>query len=293
MPLQQLVEYFNDRLERQHHASVRPFSLENGLVTGLFGTIRIKSTFTPLRLALKPASIVGHTAETSVTTQATQHLYSNEIDTLLANSACQPNEFESIINFDRLSRTVHMLNYLTLSHLQPLLFLDVDPRHILGIKQDHGAYFEEVILRCGLETNNVVITLTINSGYNRYHAEFIKGLNNYRQHGYRLALKVGRVGRKDQTVALIKNIAPDYVCVSAPDLDKHPYDFALKNLQYFKSMVAEIGGQSILQQIDQEASATLARVIGIDLVQGLHYEHPFGNGYLQGNHSAPLFQRVG
>jgi hypothetical protein len=52
-----------------------------------------------------------------------------------------------------------MLNYLVLAHLQGVLFLEVDPRHILGIKQDHGAYFEDVIRQCGLETKNVAIVL--------------------------------------------------------------------------------------------------------------------------------------
>ncbi len=147
MPLQHLVEYFNDRLGREHRSSFRPFILEDGKVSGLFGPIRIDSFFAPLRQTLKPTMIIGHTAQITVATNKTQHLYANEIENLLANNSVQATEFESIINFDRLCRTVHMLNYLTLAHLQGVLFLEVDPRHILGIKQDHGAYFEEVILR--------------------------------------------------------------------------------------------------------------------------------------------------
>ena len=37
MPLQHLVEYFNDRLGREHRSSFRPFILEEGKVSGLFG----------------------------------------------------------------------------------------------------------------------------------------------------------------------------------------------------------------------------------------------------------------
>jgi hypothetical protein len=43
MPLQDLVEYFNDRLGREHRSSFRPFILEEGKVKGLFGPIRIDS----------------------------------------------------------------------------------------------------------------------------------------------------------------------------------------------------------------------------------------------------------
>ena len=165
MPLQHLVEYFNDRLGREHRSSFRPFVLEESKVSGLFGPIRIDSSFTPLRQTLKPTVIHGHKAQISVAPNKTRHLYANEIETLLANNSMPATEFESIINFDRLCRTVHMLNYLTLSHLQGMLFLEVDPQHILGIKQDHGAYFVEVIARCGLETNNIVIVLDV---YNQY-----------------------------------------------------------------------------------------------------------------------------
>jgi hypothetical protein len=42
-----------------------------------------------------------------------------------------------------------MLNYLPMSHLGKTLFVEVDPRHILSVKKDHGAYFEEIIIKCG------------------------------------------------------------------------------------------------------------------------------------------------
>jgi hypothetical protein len=63
MPLQHLVEYFNDRLGREHRSSFRPFILEEGKVNGLFGPIRIDSFFAPLRQTLKPTVIVGHKAQ--------------------------------------------------------------------------------------------------------------------------------------------------------------------------------------------------------------------------------------
>lgn len=49
MPLQQLVEYFNDRLEQEHNDGVRPFVLENGAAHGLFGPIKVGSVLAPIR----------------------------------------------------------------------------------------------------------------------------------------------------------------------------------------------------------------------------------------------------
>jgi hypothetical protein len=272
MPLQDLVEYFNDRLGREHRSSFRPFVLKDGKVSGLFGPIRIDSSFAPLRQALKPTVIVGHTAQITVAPSKPQHLYANEIETLLANNSVPATDFESIINFDRLSRTVHMLNYLTLSHLQGALFLEVDPRHILGIKQDHGAYFEEVIAQCGLETKNVVIVLAVNSQYARYYQELINGLDNYRRRGYQIALKFDYLAQETEAFDLIARISPNYVSLSVRNMEDQVYDDALlAKLHQLKTLVASVGGQSILQQIDEKKSDLLARNAGFDLVEGGYY----------------------
>jgi len=272
MPLQDLVEYFNDRLGREHRSSFRPFILEEGKVSGLFGPIRIDSFFAPLRQTLKPTVIVGHTARITVAPNKTRHLYANEIETLLANNSVPATEFESIINFDRLSRTVHMLNYLTLSHLQGVLFLEVDPRHILGIKQDHGAYFQEVIAQCGLETKNIVIILAVNSQYARYYQELINGLDNYRRRGYQISLNFDCFAQESEAFDLIAKISPNYVSLSARNMEDQVHDDTfLEKLQQLKTRVASAGGQSILLQIDEKKSDLLARNTGFDLVEGGYY----------------------
>jgi hypothetical protein len=272
MPLQDLVEYFNDRLGQEHRSSFRPFILEESRVSGLFGPIRIDSFFAPLRQTLKPTVIVGHTAQITVAPNKTRHLYANEIETVLANNSVPASDFESIINFDRLSRTVHMLNYLTLAHLQNVLFLEVDPRHILGIKRDHGAYFEEVIAQCGLETKNVVIVLAVNSQYAHYYQELINGLDNYRRRGYQIALKFDYLAQESQAFDLIVKISPNYVSLSARNMEnQHHDDSLLAKLQQLKTRVATVGGQSILHQIDEKKSDLLARNTGFNLVEGGYY----------------------
>jgi hypothetical protein len=266
MPLQDLVDYFNDRFELEHRSTYRPFILEKGEVSGLFGPLRIDSIFSPLRQTLKPTTIVGHTAQITVATHKTPPLYSNEIENLRADNSAQATNFESIINFDRLSRTVHMLNYLSSSRLQGLLFLEVDPRHILGIKHDHGAYFEEVIAKCGLENKNIVITMTVFSQYGRYYQELINGLDNYRRRGYRIALKFDSMTQKSQS-DLIATLSPDYVSFSMRNIDSKTEETLLP----LKVRVASTGGLSILQQIDDKKSDRLARDIGFDLVGGSYY----------------------
>ena len=115
MPLQNLVDYFNDRFGQEHRSSFRPFMLKEGAISALFGPIRIGSVFSPIRHSLKSVEIIGHAAKLKVSTHEVQYLYSDEIENLLSNQTHQASDFESIINFDRLSRTVHMLNYLPLT----------------------------------------------------------------------------------------------------------------------------------------------------------------------------------
>jgi len=272
MPLQHLVEYFNDRFGREHRSSFRPFILESGRASGIFGPIQISGDFVPLRKALNPAAVVGHTAQIKVSVYESQHLYVNEVENLLANNPVQEIDFESIINFDRLCRTVHMLNYLPLAHLQRVLFLDVDSRHILGIKKDHGAYFEEVITQCGLETKNVVIVMTVNSQYARYYEELAGGLNNYRRRGYQIALKFEHLVQEGDAFELIEKISPDFVSLSARHFESVRDSAMLRKLHQLKLLVASIGGQSILQYVDQKKADLLARNTGFDLVQGIYYE---------------------
>lgn len=280
MPLQNLVDYFNDRFGQEHRSSFRPFLLEEGTISALFGPIKIGSVFSPIRQALKPTEIIGHAAKLKVSTHEVQHLYSDEIENLLTNQPHQTSDFESIINFDRLSRTVHMLNYLPLTHLQGSLFVDVDPRHILGIKQDHGAYFEEVIRQCGLETKNVVIVMAVNSHYARHYQELVTGLDNYRHRGYQIALKFDYVAQESQSFELIAKLSPNYISLSARHLDQVRDNALLEKLRDLGERVAAVGGQTILQQIDQKKSESLARNTGFDLVQGSYYERPSAPAFL-------------
>ncbi len=273
MPLQNLADYFNDRFGQEHRSSFRPFLLENEVISTLFGQIKISSLFLPIRHVKKPNEITGHAAKLMVSTHEVQYLYSDEIENLLSNHPHSDNNFESIIDFDRLSRTTHMLNYLPLAHLQGALFLEVDPRHILGIKKDHGAYFEEVINHCGLETKNIVITMAVSSPYAKHYPALIAGLINYRVRGYKIALKFDYVAQEEQSFNLITQLTPNFVSLSARSLDQLRDNALADKLRHLNARVEIAGGQSILSQIDQQSFALLAEDTGFNFVQGPYYEN--------------------
>lgn len=272
MPLQQLVEYFNDRLEREHNSQVRPFIIESDHVIGLFGSIRIGSRLSPIRETARGSHVVGYAAQLCV--GSNQVSPEGEIERLVSGAPPSPDGKESIINFDRLSRTVHMLNYLPRTHLDELLFLDVDPRHILGVKEDHGAYFEEVIVKCGLETSRVVIGLKINQDYTHFYPLLLKGLQNYQKRGYRLNLGLAYPADDKAVNDFISRAAPDFVGLSALDLDQARDNRKLENLQKIERLVTSLNGRTVLFDIEDKRNAALTRQAGFGLVQGRYFEQP-------------------
>ena len=129
-----------------------------------------------------------------------------------------------------------------------------------------------MIARCGLETHNIVIVLTVNSQYARYYQELINGLDNYRRRGYQLALKFDYLAQESDAFELIAKISPNYASLSARNMENQVHDDTLiAKLQQLKTRVALAGGQTILQQIDEKKSDLLARNTGFDLVEGGYY----------------------
>jgi EAL domain-containing protein (putative c-di-GMP-specific phosphodiesterase class I) len=271
MPLQQLVEYFNDRLEQEHNSQQRPFVLEDNRVYGIFGPIQVGSQTFPIRKALQPSLIAGYVAQLSVTANPCRHLTAHEAGfNLLDNEPSK--DTETIINFDRLTRTVHMLNYLPNSHLDDLLIMSVDPRHILGVKKDHGAYFEEIIIKCGLKTHNVAISLNISAEFALLYPSLVKGLHNYQKRGYKIALKFDYASLEKPSSQLISRVLPDFVTLSAEHLDTIRDNRLPEKLVQFTQFTASLDGRSIMLDIHEKRSAALARQMGFDLVQGFYFE---------------------
>ena len=272
MALIDLVEYFNDRFEREHKANYRPLILEDNRVSGLFGQLKVSSSFSPLRHITNVNNVSGHSVKIKVSANESPYLHNYELENLTLNANDTYIHFESIINFDRLARTVHMLNYLPFAKSDKVLFLEVDPRHILGIKKDHGAYFETIIEQCGLTTHNTVIVLAVTSSYVKYNEALIRGLSNYRQRGYQIALRFDHLISDNHAHELIAKLTPDYVSLSARQIETANTHNALKKLQALKHVIASTQGKGILRQIDRKKSEILARQSGFEFVEGSFFD---------------------
>lgn len=204
MPLEHLVDTFNHRFSE--------LGFENGAllfdgqtVFGQFGTLRFSSQFRPIRQRFPVWSIKGHEAQPSPFSVAQNASHSFETTS----------DWPQIISLDRLTRTVHMLNYLLLEPNETALFLEVHYQHVLGVKRDHGAFFEDIIRRCGLPLQRIVISLTLAPSLQNMSAILIDRLKNYRERGYGIAIRFDP--RSDSSFIehfrkhLLHRIAPDHL----------------------------------------------------------------------------------
>ena len=268
IPLQSLIDYFNDRYAQQYNVNYRPLSLKGGTVTGRFGPVQINSLFSPIRLTENDEAFIGHIAQINFfNNQPTIHS-----GHLLTNLVNQPDDLINIVNFDRLCRMVHLLNYLSVTVHDSKLFLDVDPRHILAIKFYHGLFFEEVLLKCGLRPENIVISMSLNSQYQQDFDQLVEGLNNYRRRGYLIALVCHKLTQNCISNDLLIKAMPHYLRIKAAKLAKSTQSEEANLIAELSLIKEQFGEQIVYQEVENAPQASVAKQCGIKYVQGGYYD---------------------
>lgn len=268
MPLEHLIDYFNQRFVEENGLDYSPLAFDGKKVEGRFGGASFTSRLQPVRLNSSPSFVIGHDATSLVAGAAGQGGDGARV--------LSADEVPNIVSLDRLSRTVHMLNYLPLAHDDGSLFVHVHPRHVLTVKRDHGAYFEEVIQRCGLPLRRVVITLSVSPVYDRQLILLLERLKSYRSRGYATAIKfddrVGDEFLERYCIEFLYRFTPDFVrfdCLfflkpSRPDDDRRR--------RALLSAIRRLDTQLLLEGVNGESDAQLARVLRADFVKGSYYE---------------------
>ncbi|MDD2769958.1 MAG: EAL domain-containing protein [Methylococcus sp.] len=270
MPLSDLVNCFNQKLREEQLLSENPLELRGNRVEGRFGDARLSTELHPIRLAHAPAVTVGYDASLKSTQTAASSDGAEQVYALAADGP-------PVVNLDRLCRTIHMLNFLPIAHDDGSLFLHVHPRHILGVKRNHGAYFEDIIFRCGLSPRRVVITVQVTSVYDRQFVRLLEGLKSYRNHGYGTAIKFDEHSEhaflERYCIEFLYRFAPDFVRLDAAffaHLNTRP-EWAKKN-RSLPSVMRGLDTQFLLEGVETAAEAALARIVDADLVKGGYYD---------------------
>jgi EAL domain-containing protein (putative c-di-GMP-specific phosphodiesterase class I) len=233
MPLQQLVNYFNQRFIEEQGLAGSPLRLRELRAEGRCEGLWFGSLLHPVYAYPEVSSLIAYDASLQVVeTTGPTGLLPDELTLARAGSTHDSlsalyrrddtgsTSERAVVDLDRLSRTVHLLNFLVFSHEVRSVFLHVHPLHILAVEKDHGAYFEEVILRCGLLPKRIVITLPVSRAYANQASILLSRLRNYRERGYATALKFEDDLEDASYLKFLNQFTPDFVRFERSILEK-------------------------------------------------------------------------
>ena len=220
MPLTELMNYFNDQLQTQSRTKSLPktgFYKADNVYWARFGSLILGSNFYPLH-SIKTERILGYEAELIVRASTGNRLNIDSIFNSLDSN-------EQIVHLDRLVRTLHSLNYLQQFDGQDyLLSLQVQPRHIVSVNDDHGKIFEIILSDCGLKPERVLLHTRLLDHATLNH--FKKALENYKNRGYQIGINIAQ----SRELSLLANleIHPDIIFIHASSVlvNKNTQDVA-------------------------------------------------------------------
>ncbi len=210
--LSDLVDYMNEHLDRLGQGVGEPhFSAQSARLV-VRGT-RVEADVGPFLLRVEthrvapvtaPGQATGYYSALRVSTQSGRELAADMLLRL------QPSDAAAVA-MDRLYRVLHMLNHLGCAREDRDLWVHTSLRHVLAVEGRHGAFFEDVLQRCGLGASRIVLIVPLLPTDDIDFSRLLQACREYRSRGFRLALDVQA---PDTTVpAALAAIAPHYVRV--------------------------------------------------------------------------------
>ncbi len=265
MPLLDIVRYLNARQRVRHSFADEADALEvvSERVQARFGELTLRSVFQPI-VDLKHGRVVGHEALLRANTQRGAPVAPEEV-------FARPQGSEELVHLDRLSRTLHALNFVA----QPVdeagaLYLNVDPRHLLAAI-DHGLVFESILRHAGLTPEQVVLEI-LESAIDDLDA-LRAAIRNFRGRGFRIA--VDDFGRGHANFDRLWQLEPEVV-----KFDRHLLSTADRDRQVRAVLpklvdVAKAHGALVLfEGVESEGQLHIVREAGAELAQGYYLARP-------------------
>lgn len=117
---------------------------------------------------------------------------------------------ERLVEFDRLVRTIHVLNFRAALSAERPLFLNVHGRLLAAVESQHGAFFRRTLTALDIDPAKIVIETPVEASYQTRMLSFV--LANYRQHGFRVAINVDSAA---QWQLIAPEIKPDFVKIDS------------------------------------------------------------------------------
>ncbi len=169
-----------------------------------------------------------------------------------------------LVQFDRVSRALHVLNFRQIYDENGLLFLSVHPQLLISVNE-HGKIFERILHAHSVPTNRVVIQ--IEEGLVEQDKQLAEAIENYRERGYLIA--IDNFGNKKSHIDRLWQFSPNFVKLDPTIIKKAEENDQLKNiLPGLIKMIRDIGGEGIVTGIENQKQLEIAIETGATLLQG-------------------------
>ncbi|HSH54843.1 MAG TPA: EAL domain-containing protein [Methylotenera sp.] len=175
-----------------------------------------------------------------------------------------------LVQFDRVSRTLHVLNFRQIYAENGLLFLNVHPK-LLAEVNAHGKVFERILHANSVPTDRVVIEIQ-ESGIEN-DKKLADAIENYRDRGYHIA--IDDFGKKHSNLDRLWKLSPEYVKLDLTiihEAENNPK--VRKILPSLINIIRDLGAKPIIEGIETQAQLDIAVQSGSTLLQGYFLGKP-------------------
>lgn len=232
-----------------------------GLVCDFLG-ISLTSVFQP---------IVDTASNKVLGREALLRAFVNDVVEFSANGAFERAEqARSLVQFDRLLRTLHLLNHARSFANDELIFLKVHPR-LLARVTDHGRTFEQILHYYSVPPERVVIEIAENAVADKQRLH--EAINNFRNVGYKVAIDDFLPGRANLDRVL--KLKPDIVKLEGGLIREAEHAIGGKGVVYgLVNIFHGMGAKVVIQGIETPEQTDIALRAGADGLQGFYLGQP-------------------
>lgn len=243
-------------LQRIHFPATEFSEPQPGVVAARFFQSSLTSAFQPI-VRVSDGGITGHHALLRVFDEGQKPVAPWSLFAQAADDGM-------LVQLDRLCRTVHALNYFPRQAAGRTLFLNVEPRLLKIVADDHGAYFELILSVLRVPPTRVAIVLPADALDDP--VTFVRAAISYRMRGYRVVAQLRAHSQVDLEHIFLAE--PHDVALDGPTVQ------GSDDTRKVVAALARRGIHAIARHIEDEPQAQAARDVGFGFLQGWHFESP-------------------
>jgi EAL domain-containing protein (putative c-di-GMP-specific phosphodiesterase class I) len=271
-PLNNHVEQLRLELKEALQLDLDDYGLveqSTGEFNSTFLGVRLNSAFQPI-YDIQAGDLFGHEA-------LLRPSLGGELSSTPEFAFTYAEQAGKLVPFDRVSRTLHVLNFRQIYAESGLLFLNVHPKLLIAVNA-HGKVFEKILHSNSVPTDRVVIE--IQEGLIEQEKQLTEAIDNYRERGYRIA--IDRFGSTQSHIDRLWKFAPDFVKIDQSLIQKAEQNHRIhKILPGLIKMIKDLGAQPIITGIETKIQLDIAIESDASLVQGYFLAKPVTANELQ------------